>query len=65
MPKFKITIELDSDSAEHANKVAKVLQNMVDNTNPEIQRLLFEKVSKVPQFFKSLLQNPFVKNFIK
>lgn len=64
MGKFSVKITMEAPNAEHAKKVGAVLQNMVDNTDTAVQARLFEKITKTKDFFKSLLQNPFVRNFL-
>lgn len=65
MAKFSFKITVEAASEEHAKKVAQVVQNMVSNTDAETQSLLHKKILQAPAFFKGLLQNPFVKNFLK
>ena len=65
MPKFKLTIIVDTDTKTQASKIGQLLQNMVDNTDADTQKKLHAKILKAPDFFRKLLSNPFVKNFIK
>jgi len=65
MAKFRLTINVDTDTQAHAKKVGQLLQNMADNTDKGTQSKLHAKILKAPDFFRKLMQNPFVKNFIK
>lgn len=62
MKKKVVTVQISAESDEELDKIASVLRNVADKVPANaFCNVLYPKIQKNPDFFKSVVNNPMLK----